>query len=200
MRESAVEVMGESLSVGTDNCGFLLLIATPTSIAIVDVVASRSASAPTDVLLRWPTYVLGQLWRRGLAEIDEALAAEGLSLRDYVVLVRIDQLPSPSQQQVADRVGVDRSDFVKILDRLQSRGLIGRERDAEDRRRHLLSLTDVGRAAMDRATAVSGRSTTEFFAELSPSELVALHRLALKALGEDPALAKASPAGDPDGS
>ena len=142
-----------------------------------------------EALLEWPTYVLGQLWRRGRSAIAQALVADGLSLRDYLVLVWIDTLPSPSQQQIADQVGIDRSDFVKILDHLQDQDLVKRERDTADRRRHILSLTGPGRDALARATATSRESTGEFFDALTPEELTTLHRLALKALGEDPALA-----------
>ncbi len=145
--------------------------------------------AKAELLLEWPTYVLGQLWRRGRRDIEESLAADGLSLRDYLVLVWIDALGGPSQQQIADRVGIDRSDFVKLLDQLQERELIGRERDPDDRRRHVLSLTQAGRDTLARATAISRHSTELFFAALTPAELATLHRLSLKALGEDPDLA-----------
>jgi DNA-binding MarR family transcriptional regulator len=145
--------------------------------------------AKAELLLEWPTYVLGQLWRRGRRDIEDALAADGLSLRDYLVLVWIDALRGPSQQEIADRVGIDRSDFVKLLDQLQERELIGRERDPADRRRHVLSLTQGGRATLARATATSRHSTETFFAALTPEELATLHRLSLKALGQDPDLA-----------
>lgn len=153
----------------------------------MDVTADHPGRA--DALLAWPTYVLGQLWRQGRSEIEAAFAAEGLSMRDYLVLVWIDSLDAPSQQQIADHVGVDRSDFVKVLDQLQSRGLIGRERDTADRRRHVLSVTETGRAALTRATTTSREITAGLFSALTPAELVTLHQLALKALGEDPALA-----------
>ena len=147
-----------------------------------------------ELLLEWPTYVLGQLWRRGRRDIEQALAADGLSLRNYLVLVWIDALGGPSQQQIADRVGIDRSDFVKLLDQLEERGLIGRERDPADRRRHILSLTQAGRDILARATTNSRHSTDTFFAALTPQELATLHRLALKALGQDPDLADLRPA------
>src|ERR1700753_1863599 len=111
--------------------------------------------AKAELLLEWPTYVLGQLWRRGRRDIEDALAADGLSLRDYLVLVWIDALRGPSQQEIADRVGIDRSDFVKLLDQLQERELIGRARDPADRRRHVLSLTPAGRDTLAPATATS---------------------------------------------
>jgi DNA-binding MarR family transcriptional regulator len=152
-------------------------------------------AAKAEVLLRWPTYVLGQLWRQGRNEIEKAFAAAGLSLREYLVLEWIDALRNPSQQQIADQMGIDRSDFVTILDHLQERGLIGRERDTADRRRHVLSLTGTGRETLARAVAVSRQVSDAFFGALTPAELATLHRLALKALGEDPALADRRTAG-----
>ncbi|MFB9688699.1 MarR family winged helix-turn-helix transcriptional regulator [Amycolatopsis plumensis] len=134
-------------------------------------------------LLRWPTYVMGRLHRRGVGRIDAALAGQGVALRDYYVLVCIGESGPPSQQRVADRLGLDRSDLVKVLDRLEAAGWVSRERDTEDRRRHVLTLTEHGRATVGKVEEVSNAVNGELLARLSPGEQETLHRLLLKALG-----------------
>lgn len=145
--------------------------------------------------LRWPAFVLGRLHRHARAVTEEQLAGVGLSLRDYATLVHVDELEQASQQQVADRAQMDRSDLVKLLDSLEARELITRRRDPDDRRRHVLALTAGGRVALRRGTVASRRATDAAFAALSSTELRTLHRLALKALGEPVAFADIDAAG-----
>ena len=142
------------------------------------------ASGRPRALLRWPTYLMGQLHRTGNGRMDAELAEIGWSLRDYYVLACIDEGGELAQQQVADRLGIDRSDLVKVLDRLETSGWILRRRDTVDRRRHVLSLTDSGAATIAKTEEVASAVTGELLSELSEQEQRTLQRLLLKALGE----------------
>ncbi|MFC5185057.1 MarR family winged helix-turn-helix transcriptional regulator [Actinomadura harenae] len=139
-----------------------------------------------DALLRWPTYAMGQLHRQALRLIDDALAPEGLSLRDYYVLVCLAEEGEMAQQQVADRLGMDRSDLVKLLDRLEDAGKVTRRRDTNDRRRHVLALTQKGQDAATRTAELCRPATEQLLGRLSEQEQQTLHTLLLKALGEAP--------------
>ncbi|WP_410606147.1 MarR family winged helix-turn-helix transcriptional regulator [Amycolatopsis sp. lyj-109] len=143
-----------------------------------------SSSDRPQALLRWPTYVMGQLHRSGAGRIDAALAGHGVALRDYYVLVCIGESGPLSQQRVADRLGLDRSDLVKVLDRLEAAGWVSRERDTEDRRWHVLTLTEDGHATVGKVEEVSSAVTGDLLARLNPGERRTLHRLLLKAFGE----------------
>jgi DNA-binding MarR family transcriptional regulator len=146
-------------------------------------------------LLRWPTYALGQLARAGAVRIDAALAEEGLALRTHQVLACLAELGEVSQQHVCDAIEVDRSDMVRLVDRLERLGHVVRDRDAVDRRRHRLRLTPDGRSALERGERVIERVTDALLANLSPPERRALHRLALRALGEPTDLVSDGPPG-----
>ena len=145
--------------------------------------ATSSPDRPR-ALLRWPTYVMGHLHRSGVSRIDAALAGSGVSLREFYVLVCVGEFGPLSQQNVADRLGLDRSDLVKVLDRLEAAGWVLRERDTEDRRRHVLTLTEAGQATVEKVEEVSSAVTAELLGRLSPAEQETLHRLLLKAFGE----------------
>lgn len=133
--------------------------------------------------LRWPTYVLGQLHRLGRDQIDAALGAEGLSLRTVLVLACLED-GEWSQQQVADRVAIDRSDMVKLIDQLEALGLVIRRPDPHDRRRHVLSLTAKGRRASQESEQTAQQVTDRVLSRLTADERRTLHRLTLRALGE----------------
>lgn len=127
---------------------------------------------------------MGQLYRPAYARLDAALAEAGLSPRMYQVLVSLDELGGLSQQQVSDLIRVDRSDMVRILDRLETAGYVVRERDPSDRRRHVLVVTPAGRRAIVVGNQVVEQVTATVFASVSETERLALHRLLLATLGE----------------
>jgi DNA-binding MarR family transcriptional regulator len=135
-------------------------------------------------LLKFPVYSMASLYKPAYARLEAALAEIGLSVRIYQILAILDEFGGLSQQQVADRMLIDRSDMVRVLDRLEELGYVVRVRDAVDRRRHVLTMTPVGQDAMMRAEPVVGRVNDETFARLSGEERQTLHRLILVALGE----------------
>jgi DNA-binding MarR family transcriptional regulator len=135
-------------------------------------------------LLRWPSYAIAQLHRTARARVDAALGEQGLSARSYAVLVCLDEYGELSQQQAGDRVAIDRSDLVKLIDQLEALGQVERRPDFADRRRHVLSLTANGTRALREADQILERLTGEIFANISAAERKTLHRLTLKALGQ----------------
>lgn len=78
--------------------------------------------------------------------------------------------PGLGQSRLAECMGVDRSTIVKVVDRLQARGLIVREPSPRDKRSHCLRLTDKGRAALRRMEILVLRHEAEFTKVLSAEE------------------------------
>jgi MarR family transcriptional regulator, lower aerobic nicotinate degradation pathway regulator len=134
-----------------------------------------------------PSYALKRLGMLLKARIAEALEPTGLSSYHHAVLALLEEEPSETQAQIADALGYDRSHLVGVLDELEKRGLIARERDPDDRRRHVVSLTPDGKRALDRLRALTSRTEDEFFAMLDPGERSALQSLLSRVLaGHDP--------------
>ena len=73
-----------------------------------------------------------------------------------------------SQQQAAQRLGIDRTTMVALLDALERKGLVARHPHADDRRRNVVELTEAGQDALRRATEASDDAEREFLAPLSP--------------------------------
>jgi DNA-binding MarR family transcriptional regulator len=89
------------------------------------------------------------------------------------VLLRLGAKPM-IMRQLADALVCDPSTVTGVVDRLQDRGLVRRERQAGDRRAWVLALTEAGDAMrvelLDRLRAPAGQ-----FGRLSPAEERRLH-------------------------
>src|SRR6202012_429576 len=100
----------------------------------------------------------------------EALAPFDIHARDLGVLLVIDRFEPAAQQQVAQRMGVDRTTMVAIIDALEAKGIVARRPDPVDRRRNVVELTPAGQDILREATAASDSAEAELLAPLSSEE------------------------------
>ncbi len=100
----------------------------------------------------------------------DALAPVGIHARDLGVLLAIDSNEPASQQQIAQRLGIDRTTMVALIDALEAKGIIARRPDAEDRRRNVVELTPAGQGILRQAIAASDAAEAELLAPLSAEE------------------------------
>ncbi len=106
----------------------------------------------------------------------------GMRLRQFVVLSYLAERERVPQQELAEILCIDANNLVLLLNELESRGFAARERDASDRRRHIVVLTPEGRAAYARAESAREAIEDEVLVALDPDERETLHRLLAKAL------------------
>lgn len=84
------------------------------------------------------------------------IGASDLTPRQYEVLRAISLTEEPSQTQLVEMTGIDRSTLADIVRRLVDRGLVMRKRTRHDARMYALRLSDKGTATIrDAAPAVS---------------------------------------------
>lgn len=103
----------------------------------------------------------------------------------FAVMMIIQQQRQPvSQKQVSDRLGIDPSDLVAIFDLLEQAGLIVRERDENDRRRHALHLTQLGKVRLRRFEELAAEVSEQLFAVLDTDELETLGSLVQRVVDE----------------
>ena len=122
------------------------------------------------------------LKRLGFIAKDRSLEAyeeTGLHPYHHAILLTLDESPRETQGAIADALGYDRGQLVGLLDELESRGLVVRRRDPNDRRRHVVELTPEGKTELERLRELARRIEEEFLAPLDQGERNLLHELLL---------------------
>jgi DNA-binding MarR family transcriptional regulator len=139
------------------------------------VQSTRPSQAIAKELAASSGYLLASL---GLAFKTQAMATaeqSGFELYDYSVLAILGEGARETQATIAEALSVDPSRLVALLDSLEERGLIMRQRDPQDRRRHVVSVTAAGRRELTRLRAILAKLEDEFFAPLDAKTRAALH-------------------------
>lgn len=112
---------------------------------------------------------------RAMGALEEA----GFDAYHYSVLATLGEGAHEAQATIADALGLDPSRLVALLDSLEDRGLVERQRDPHDRRRHVVRITAAGKRELVRLREIVSRLEDDFLAPLDPDDRATLHSLLL---------------------
>ncbi len=118
-----------------------------------------------------PDYTGYLLRRAQIAVFDDFNRTfAGLDLRpgQFSVLLVIHKNPGLKQAEVSAALGIQRTNFVALIDKLEKRGLVKRDRVAGDRRAYALMLTAAGHETLREALAIHARNERRLAAMLGP--------------------------------
>ena len=105
-----------------------------------------------------PEQSVGYLMRRILnivaQEVERELEPSGLTNAQWVPLLKLYMGVASTVAELARECNLDAGGMTRLLDRLESKGLVRRVRSSEDRRVVNLELTDEGRDAARQIPAV----------------------------------------------
>lgn len=118
-----------------------------------------------------------------LRELNQALSSLDLGVNEANVLMAIGKGVAGSPTGLAEALGVDSGFVSRLLDRLEKRSLLQRSRSGEDRRVVKVSLTEWGARMYIRLEQTMPGILNGRFLRLSPAELVELHGLLEKLIG-----------------
>ena len=94
--------------------------------------------------------ILTKLGRWSVRQFTAALKPAGLRPRQLAALLELRNGPV-GQQSLGETIGVDAAQLVGLLNDLEAEGLAQRRRDPEDRRRHIVEISNDGRERLDVA-------------------------------------------------
>src|SRR5208283_4923591 len=111
------------------------------------------------------TTIVGYPLRRAqlavFEDFNRRFVALELSPAQYSALVIIGANPGRKQSEIAGALGIQRPNFVAMMDELERRGLAERLRTPVDRRSRALALTAAGAALVARARRVQAEQEKE---------------------------------------
>lgn len=108
---------------------------------------------------------------------DEALTTAGGSRPTWLVLLSLKTRPVANQRELAAAVGIQGATLTHHLNAMESDGLLTRRRDPENRRVHLVELTDAGEAAFHRLRLVATEHDERLRAGFADTDLDRLREL-----------------------
>jgi DNA-binding MarR family transcriptional regulator len=149
---------------------------------------------PVDPFLRLPSYLAFELIRMARRAAMELFPDERLRLPHTAVLACLADRGPMSQREVSRLLRFDPGDLVAVIDALEELAYVVRERDARDRRRYSLQLTDAGRLALHERRNRGVRLNEALLEPLTTFERDQLQTLLLRVLAHhDPRFATEAP-------
>jgi DNA-binding MarR family transcriptional regulator len=106
----------------------------------------------------------------------------GMRLKQFMTLGYVRDRGSVSQQELETAMLIDANAVVLLLNELEAAGWSVRRRDPNDRRRHLVEITDSGKTAVDRAEQARETLEEEILAGMSPDDRATLTKLLRRVL------------------
>src|SRR3954452_11966166 len=136
-----------------------------------------------------PGLLLALLGQEAMRRLRAAHTAHDLKPRQFQILGLLHDHGGLAQGELIQEMGVAPSILVTLLNPLEAAGLVTRERDPGDRRRHLVTLTHAGEQHLVGASRAQKEAEDALFASLDESQREQLSTLLIAlrdALGADP--------------
>jgi DNA-binding MarR family transcriptional regulator len=146
-----------------------------------------------------PGLLLALLGHVAMRRLRDAHTASDLSPRQFHLLGVLHDQGAVGQSELGHTTGTDPSILVTMLNPLEADGLIARERDPTDRRRHVVTLTPAGERHLNRASEAQREAEAELFVGLADSQREQLRQLLIAVqhgLGNEPSCPRWSAGAD----
>ncbi len=95
---------------------------------------------------------------------------KGVHMPHYAILAMLDEHETLSQKQISQMIDTDPGDIVGLIDSLEDARMVVRSPDKQDRRRHSLRITDVGRTELAKLDVRTAELNDILFAPLTPEQ------------------------------
>ena len=166
--------------------------------------SDQTTTAPASILDEHrsrPGLLLALLGQEAMRRLRAAHTAHNLKPRQFQILGLLHDHGGLAQRELMHEMNVDPSVLVTLLNPLEADGFVSRERDAADRRRHVVTLTPAGERHLDSAARAQREAEDALFAGLDDDQRDQLRALLIKLrdshlAGREPPCAPSAPASD----
>src|SRR6476619_389025 len=119
---------------------------------------------------QWPMLLMIKLGRITMHRFTEALEPFGIRPRQLAALIELRDHGELTQQTLCGHLHLDPTNLVAILNELEQHGYATRRRDPEDRRRHLVEVSNKGIAVIEKVSEVMDGVEEDLLEGLEPAE------------------------------
>jgi DNA-binding MarR family transcriptional regulator len=123
--------------------------------------------------------LLALLGQQAMRRLRAAHTEHNLSPRQFHLLGLLHDRGAMTQRELGTLMDVDPSILVTLLNPLEADGYLSRERDADDRRRHVVTITRRGEQQLERAAQAQRDAEDELLAGLTKTQRAQLRQLLL---------------------
>lgn len=127
---------------------------------------------PTQHLYQRPGFLLRRAHQIAAAVFESACADLRLTPAQYGVLMIVAAEPGLDQTRLARALAFDKVTVMRVLNGLQERGLVRRDRSTSSRRQKNVTLTPQGKDLLARASEPAECAAQRMLAPLSPEQRV----------------------------
>jgi DNA-binding MarR family transcriptional regulator len=131
-------------------------------------VASQSPALDQFVLTDIVSHLLRRAHFRAEEIFSDELGGSGLTPRQKALLITAYQNPGANQNELAEKIAIDRNSFAEMLARMVSRGYVRRERSRDDARAYEIHITDKGVKAVEDVLAADALVESRIMEPLPP--------------------------------
>jgi DNA-binding MarR family transcriptional regulator len=124
--------------------------------------------------------LLSQLGTHAALSFGRKIAGFGISPPHFGILRWIHVNEGKNQRELSSHLGVVPSRLVVLLDELETKGLIARERSAQDRRSQQLQLTSKGSRLLEKVEQIAAAHDADLGSSLTAPERETLIELCAK--------------------
>ena len=109
-----------------------------------------------------------------MGEVEPLVGAHGLEMKEFLLLSKLDEHPSPAQ--LARALMTPKPTVTFLVKRVEAAGFVKRDTQPDDLRRVHLSLTPSGRKAMEASREALDAAFARRLARLTPAQRAELGR------------------------
>lgn len=131
-----------------------------------DNAARRGAGIDYSMMEHAVGYRLRRAQLAVFQDFNEAFSAKGLRPTDFAVLLLLTRNQGAKQSEVAEALGIQRANFVAIVDGLENKGFVVRRKSEIDRRVQSLHITEAGLAYLNELLPIWDEHEERLLAQL----------------------------------
>ncbi|RCX16969.1 DNA-binding MarR family transcriptional regulator [Fontibacillus phaseoli] len=125
-------------------------------------------------------FIMGVTYRKIASLLQKGLKAYDITPEQWSVLHQIDRSEGMIQREIAARTGKDKPTTTRILDHLESKGLVYKQTGLQDRRSFLVYSTERGKSLIRETMRIEEGVTEEVKSCLTGEEYALLTELLLR--------------------